>query len=222
MFEFYKYFLLFIIYSFLGWVFEVIVVAISTKKFSNRGFLIGPICPIYGVATTLMTILLYKYKNDYIVLFCMSFLICTFIEYFTSFIMEKLFKTRWWDYSHKKFNLNGRVCLQNSILFGIFGMVVIVCINNFFLHYINLLPFKILSCFSILLLIIIVIDFFISFNIMNKIKVITNNIRKDNTPEINERIRGFIRDKSILYKRILRAFPNFKINIKFKIPLKKK
>ena len=99
------YFLLFIIYSVVGWIIEIIDVAILNKKIVNRGFLIGPYCPVYGVGALLMLIFLNKYVYDPFILFCMSFLICGILEYLTSYIMEKLFKARWWDYSSNKFNL---------------------------------------------------------------------------------------------------------------------
>lgn len=212
----FKYFLLFIIYSFMGWLMEVIVVSITKHKLSNRGFLIGPICPIYGVSVVVMTLLLTKYGEDYFTLFCMSFLICTVIEYSTSVIMEKMFKTRWWDYTHKKFNLNGRVCLQNSILFGILGVLVIKYLNPFIMRFIDKLPITIFNILSITILIILIIDISFSFNVMCKIRGVVNNVRKDCTDEITKHVREFIQSKSVLYKRILKAFPNLKSTIKFK------
>ena len=210
MYEFFKYFLLFVMYSFSGWLFEVIVVFFTTKKFSNRGFLIGPVCPIYGIASFFMLYLLNKYKNDYIILFCMSAIICTIVEYLTSFIMEKLFKTRWWDYSNNKFNLNGRICLQDSLIFGFLGILVILYINSFFLQLIDFLPNILLFILSIVIFTIFVIDISISFNVMNKVKMVTSNIRKDSTDEVNEIVKKFIKNNSVLYKRLFKAFPNLK------------
>ena len=118
---FYTYFLLFIIYSIIGWILEIIFAFINLKKFVNRGFLIGPYCPIYGAGCLLLTILLSKYAEDTIVLFALSIIICSILEYLTSWIMEKIFKLRWWDYSDMKFNINGRICLETMIPFGIIG-----------------------------------------------------------------------------------------------------
>ena len=77
----------------------------------NRGFLIGPCCPIYGCGCLLFILILPKYLDDPIVLFILAATICSVLEYITSWIMEKLFNTRWWDYSKRRFNLDGRVCL---------------------------------------------------------------------------------------------------------------
>ena len=113
------YFLLFMTYAFLGWLMEVTLGLIQSKKFVNRGFLIGPYCPIYGFGGLLITFLLQKYVNDPIVLFFMALIICGILEYVTSYLMEKIFHARWWDYSNKKYNINGRVCLDTIIPFGL-------------------------------------------------------------------------------------------------------
>ena len=113
---FLNYFLLFIIYSFLGWLIEIIVCSISEKHFTPRGFLIGPYCPIYGFASIIMITLLNKYFNDPLIVFILSAIIASVLEYFTSYIMEKIFNARWWDYSDRKLNINGRICLENSVL----------------------------------------------------------------------------------------------------------
>ena len=99
------YFLLFIIYSFLGWFVEVINVFLNTKKLVNRGFLLGLYCPIYGVGCLAMIFLLDQYLEEPAILFLVSMFLFSVLEYGTSWLMEKLFRTRWWDYSHKKFKI---------------------------------------------------------------------------------------------------------------------
>ena len=91
------YFILFIIYSFLGWIAEVINSFIIDRRFVNRGFLIGPYCPIYGIGAFIITIFLTRYKYDLLVFFVMTMFVCCVLEYFTSYLMEKIFKTRWWN-----------------------------------------------------------------------------------------------------------------------------
>ena len=91
------YFLLFLIYSFFGWCMEVCVSLIERKKFVNRGFLLGPYCPIYSSGAILISILLNKFINTPIILFAMAILVCGILEYLTSFFMEKIFRLRWWD-----------------------------------------------------------------------------------------------------------------------------
>ena len=112
---------------------EVTLKYIELKRFINRGFLIGPYCPIYGCGAVLITLLLQKFVNDPITLFVYGIIICSILEYTTSFIMEKLFNARWWDYSTKKFNINGRICLETMIPFGLLGLAIVYIINPFFL-----------------------------------------------------------------------------------------
>lgn len=132
------YFLYFIIYSFLGYLCEVIYVSIGNKKITDRGFLYGPICPVYGYgALVLILSLNYFYENNmWYFVFIFGIIITSLLEYFTGFLLEKIFNIRLWDYSNYKFNINGRVCLKNSFLFGIMALVVFYfvqpIINNIF------------------------------------------------------------------------------------------
>ena len=128
------YVLLFFTYAIIGWVMEVTVKYIQYKRFINRGFLIGPYLPIYGAGGILITLFLKRYLNDPIALFVFGMIICTILEYITSFVMEKLFHARWWDYSNKKFNINGRVCLGTMIPFGLLGLLIMYVLNPFFLN----------------------------------------------------------------------------------------
>ena len=133
---------LFLIYSFIGWLTEVSAFLISDKKFVNRGFMVGPVVPIYGTGGILITLFLTRYYNEPVTLFCMAVIVCSILEYFTSYLMEKLFKTRWWDYSNKKFNINGRICLSNLVLFGIMGLVMIYLVNPFLINILNKIEYE--------------------------------------------------------------------------------
>ena len=124
-----KYVLMFFIYSVFGWCLENADQFLRKHKVSNRGFLIGTYCPIYGVGALLLHLLLSKYANDPIVLFILSVIVCASLEYLISYIMEVTFNARWWDYSDRRFNLNGRICLETSIPFGIFGTLSIYVFN---------------------------------------------------------------------------------------------
>jgi uncharacterized membrane protein len=206
-----QYFLLFLMYSFLGWLAETIAYYLESKKLINRGFLLGPVCPIYGMGALLITIILTKYSDDYFVLFGLSAIMCGSLEYFTSYLMEKLFNARWWDYTDKKYNINGRVCLDYIILFGIGGVLIVTLINPFIEPLLeDLISKNHGNILSIIFGIIILVDFIISLNVMNKIKDITKSVKgqvKDNTEEITRKIRETISEKSMLYKRIISAFP---------------
>lgn len=215
-------FSLFIIYSFLGWCIEVIACSYAKKKFVNRGFLIGPYCPIYGVSALIMVLLLNKYKEDISVLFWMSFIVCSIIEYITSFIMEKLFNARWWDYSNKLFNVNGRICLKNGIYFGALGVLLVRYINNFLVYDLNLLDYNILYILNLILFICFSIDLFVSFNVICKIKKTTDVIKKDYTEEITEKVKEIVSKGSFLSRRLINAFPTLTIFDSFIRPFKRK
>lgn len=206
------YVLLFFIYSFFGWCLEVGCKLVSDKKFINRGFLIGPYCPIYGCGAIIMTILLQKYVNDPVTLFIMIVLICSILEYVTSYILEKIFQTRWWDYTKYQFNINGRICLETMIPFGIFGLFLMYISNPFLIHFINLLPLSILYIISFLIIFILLVDTFVSFRITSSLKIISSEIRSDSTEKITKMVRKEIMKRNqILQKRIIKAFPKLQI-----------
>lgn len=221
-------FLLFMTYSFLGWCLEVGCKLIEKKKFINRGFLIGPYCPIYGYGALIMTIILIKYINDPVTLFIMIILSCSLLEYITSYALEKIFHTRWWDYSKKRFNINGRICLETMIPFGIFGMLIMYITNPFFYNIYNNLPNTILYIISVILFVIYIIDNIISFKIIKEIQNIGKEIekkqiiKKDDTERITKLVKKQIENsKHTFEKRILHAFPNLELQ-KIKRKLKKR
>ena len=207
------YFLLFLTYAFLGWCMEVICKFIQFKRFINRGFLIGPYCPIYGWGAVTITLLLQRYTNDIIVLFVMAVIVCSFIEYFTSYFMEKKYHARWWDYSNKKFNINGRICLDTMIPFGILGVFIMYVSNPFFMGIYNDIPEIWLHTISGILFILYIIDNVISAKIISSIHIEEEKVA-DNTEEItNEiatKIKQLLKQKSWLHRRLVNAYPNFK------------
>ena len=221
MYTFLLYFLLFIIYSFIGWIMEVLVFLFQERKFINRGFLIGPYCPIYGFCSVFMILTFHKYIDSPFVLFVMASLLCTFIEYITSFIMEKLFNTRWWDYSNVPFNINGRVCLHNSVIFGILGCLLVYYVNPFIESLLRNIPADLLMGISIALISIFIADNITSFNIISRVKSTANTILKDSTEEITEKVKEILSTKSFFNRRLLDAFPDLKSIIKEKINNKK-
>ena len=162
---FFIYFILFLIYSFLGWIIEVIVTFYKDKKFVNRGFLLGPYCPIYGFSSIIMILYLSRYRDSFITIFLLAVVVCSIIEYLVSYLMEKLFNARWWDYSNRKFNINGRVCLENSIWFGLLGTLLIYVVNPFLYNLISKMSDNVLLIVGSFLLIIFVIDLIISLNV---------------------------------------------------------
>ena len=224
------YFLIFFIYSVLGWIMESTYVSIGQKKFVNRGFLIGPYCPIYGYGSLIMIIYLEQYKDNILTVFILGIAICSFLEYITSYLMEKIFKARWWDYSDKKFNLNGRVCGKNALLFGIGGLIVIYLVHPIIETLISKLNNYLILILSIIFFVIYIIDTIVSFNIVNKLKKNLSNVevRKDSTQELKNLVSEIINNNlnnktniNIFQKRIINAFPDFDIKKFVKIRKKK-
>lgn len=206
----YAYFLLFIMYSILGWIVETLYIFVRTKKLVNRGFLVGPYCPIYGWGCMAITLLLKNLMPKPILLFLMAIVICSLLEYFTSYFMEKMFKTRWWDYSDTKFNINGRICLNTMLPFGILGTVIMYLVNPGLTKIVTSIPANYLKIISITLFIIYLIDNIVSFGIVAKFTKNIKNVKKDSTENIKKYTKKLFESKNILNKRLINAFPNIK------------
>ena len=202
------YFMLFIIYSFIGWSIEVVGKLIEKHKFINRGFLVGPICPIYGWGCIAIILLLSKYKSSPIVLFLMAIIICSILEYFTSYFMEKLFHVRWWDYTRRKYNINGRICAETMIPFGLLGCLVVYIVNPIFTGLLNKIPVNTLNILAIIIFTLYIIDNVVSLSVMFGFKGTLKTVEKDGTEEITKKVREVLLKRNFLYKRLVNAFPN--------------
>lgn len=209
-----NYILLFFIYSFAGWFVELTREYIRSKKVVNRGFLVGPYCPIYGCGAILITFLLQKYSDDALVTFVLSTVICGILEYLTSYIMEKIFKARWWDYSDRKLNINGRICLENLVWFGLGGTIVVNYINPLLLDCFKFIPELLLHIILEIIMTGFLVDIIVSLRIIFNLKEMKKELR-DNTIEISAKVRKIILKKLILYRRLVNAFPKIKDNVKF-------
>ena len=180
MYKFLYLFLLYFLYCVFGYVVECTYCSIKDKKIVlNRGFLVGPYLPIYGNGAMIILLFLTKYKKDLVALFIMACLISTILEYFASYIMEKVFNARWWDYSKRKYNFNGRVCLSNSILFGFGGILIMYIVNPIFTSILNNINHKIIVLLAIMFLIIYLCDLIISISTIYKLRTNSININKD-------------------------------------------
>jgi len=214
MYKFCFFFLLYFIYCVIIYILECIYCSILNKKIvSNRGFLIGPYLSIYGTGAICILFLLKKYVNDPITLFIMASLVATILEYFTSFIMEKIFKARWWDYSEQKFNINGRVCLKNSVLFGIGSFFVVYIVNPFIFRLLHSFNKTLIIVLGIIFLIVYILDIIISVFTIYKIRENSISINKDLTEEISEQVKKRFLKNKYFYNRLLSAYPRVK-NIK--------
>lgn len=206
---------LFLIYSFIGWLVEIFITLVMERKFINRGFLIGPLVPIWGIGAILITLIL-RPQDSLFNLVISSAFIGTFLEYVVNCLMEKLFKVRWWDYSQLPFNINGRVCLASSCIFGIGGLLVIKIINPFLFNIFAKVNPSVFCIIIMFLMMLVLVDFCISFNIIQKLKISAESVRKDYTEEISKKVRATLMDKSFGFKRLLKAFPNVKFSSKKK------
>ena len=117
-----RYFISFMVFSFIGWVYESVFYSVQLKRFVNSGFLHGCICPIYGLGGMLL-IPFADASADLRMIFLMGAVLCSILEYFISWLLEYLFDTRWWDYSDWPLNFNGRICAVSVIGFGFAALV---------------------------------------------------------------------------------------------------
>ena len=131
---------LFLIYSFLGWCAEVCYAALTTGKVVNRGFLNGPVCPIYGVGMMGVLLLLTPVSDHVLLLFIGGMILCTLVELIGGWVLCTIFHTRWWDYSNQPFNLGGYVCLGFSVLWGLAVAFVVRLIHPAILGLVNHVP----------------------------------------------------------------------------------
>lgn len=228
--ELYITFFYFFIYSVAGWILETIYCRIVGGKWVNRGFLYGPYCPIYGAGAIIIMKLL-EHVNTMstspIKVFLYSFFFTSLLEYITSFVMEKMFDAKWWDYSNYKFNINGRVCLLNSTLFGICGLLLVYVVKPFVSTRVNSIPIELIALISKSLAVIMLVDTISTvitlLNLKERLSIIANfaetakNKLLSQKPNININIaddfeefrKKLFSKKDLQVERILNAFPNF-------------
>ena len=210
-------FLIFIVYSIIGWTAEVIYAFIYKKRFSNRGFMLGPVCPIYGFGALIILYLLKPYASHPLGFMILAMFVCSVIEYVAGYLLEKFFNARWWDYSNTKFNLNGRVCLDTLIPFGIGALVINYLIHPYVVKLFDKIPSNILTISAITLAIIFFLDLCLSFIIVNNFKkTIKKTNLSDVTDDVNTYVKTLFTNKK-LYQRLINAFPNLMIKIGEKI-----
>ena len=136
----YRFLWIFFIYAFLGWCTEVSYAALVTGKFVNRGFLNGPVCPVYGFGVVIVLAGLTPLEDNLLLLFLGSVVLTSSLEWLTGFVLEKLFHQRWWDYSDQPFNLSGYICLRFSIAWGFACLFVVKLLHPTVLLLIRLVP----------------------------------------------------------------------------------
>ncbi len=243
--SFFIFFMYFFIYSVLGWIVETLYCRTLDGKWTNRGFLFGPYCPIYGFGALIIIAFLQNFKSSFIAVFFLGMIFTSILEYLTSFLLEKLFDAKWWDYSKMKFNINGRICLLNSLEFAFLGVVLTYIVHPTISNLILKIPIDLVQLISFALITIMAIDvgFTISTLLNLKEKLITlkesaEKLMEKNTlqeklsenylyNQLSELRKNLATKGNFQIKRLLEAFPDFEFNglksqiNEFKLELKK-
>lgn len=185
--SFADYLLIFYVYSILGWCMEVVYMWFREHKLMNRGFLIGPFCPIYGVGLIGITMLFQNFKGNFAVVFLSIILLCSVLEYTASALLERLFHTRWWDYNDMKFNIHGRICLETMLPFGILGSFALYRINPFLMGIYHRIPTWISDKLLTGIVLLTILDVLVSVYILHMLSLPEGEA--DHTAEISQRVR---------------------------------
>lgn len=151
-------FLYFIIYSVAGWVYESILCSITGRKLVNRGFLNGPLCPVYGFGALLIILVFYGKDTGLLPLFLSSMVLTTTVEYVTSVLLETFFHARWWDYSKRPFNIHGRVYLTGALVFASLSVLVVNVFHPAIEAYLYQQPMILLSYLSLIIFLAVLSD----------------------------------------------------------------
>ena len=170
MYSFFELLGLFFVYAFLGWCTEVGFAAVRHGKFVNRGFLNGPICPIYGFGVLLVILLLERLQYNLILLFLGSVLVTSAIEFVTGWILEVAFHAKWWDYTENRFNLKGYICLEFSLLWGLAATFIVRIVHPIIVHFIDGLPYTLLAVTSSVFLALTICDLIATVAAIHKLQ----------------------------------------------------
>lgn len=219
-------FLYFFIYSLLGWCMETVFCRICQGKWTDRGFFYGPYCPIYGVGALCIVILLQPFSLNPFLTFILAFFLTSLLEYVTSYVLEKIFNATWWDYSHLPFNLQGRICLINSILFALLSMFLIYMIHPQIINFVDLISVKLRPYIALSLLIVMIADLVSTLYTIISLKEKLGELadigesiedKKTNRTQNSEIVKQLQQIKlnimnrtSIYHQRLIEAFPSLK------------
>ncbi len=217
----------FVIYSFLGWLMESCYESILSGHWINRGFLTGPICPIYGFGLLAVLFLQDSLRLPWYLLLPACIAVTSMLEYFTGWLLETLFHHRWWDYSQYPLHIKGRICLPISLIWGILCLGFVYIVAPFIRHLLGLIPAAVATPLAIVLVILILIDNIISIaavihlnNLLAQLHQMTQNMRQksaqvaDNWQKRLRMLTSGLREwrqlanrTTHVQRRLLRAFP---------------
>ena len=202
--------LIFFFFFFVGWCIEVTLKYFEFGRFINRGFLTGPWLPIYGSGAVLCTVGvqgLAPLESGYGTTFVICFVLCGVLEYMTSFVMEKRFHARWWDYSKKPMNLHGRVWIGNLILFGLGGVLIVHVFDPLLYRLFAVISLPVRELMALILSAVIAADFVMSHFVLKLVKTGVEQSQADNTEQISREVRLLLSDRSVFYRRFADAYP---------------
>lgn len=223
----YEMFCFFAIYSVIGWFVETIYMTLETGYFDNRGFLNGPICPIYGFGMVFVLIALTPLVENAVLLFVGSVILTTSWEFLIGFTLEKIFHNTWWDYSHEKFNLKGYICLKNSLLWGIACVLVMNVVHPALEKFVDFVPVKIglpiAWCIFILIMVDLGLSIAVIINLNNRLQKLDELRRRfrmasdtigenlsDEVLELKAKYDRLSEKTTVWQQRVLRAFPRMR------------
>ncbi len=198
---------IFFIYSFIGWCGEVVLAAVNRHKFVNRGFVSCPLCPVYGAGAVAVSVFLPELEEQLFFLFLGGMIVTAFVEYLTGRLLELIFHKKWWDYSDQKFQLDGYVCLKNSVIWGICSVLVIRIFNPLLCRGLELLPMLLGEVLLWVLGVLLAIDFIgsgiavLGLKKQGRISQITEELHR--TSKILENALA-----ERIQRRMVKAFPN--------------
>ncbi len=198
-----------LIYSFLGWVIETTYTSTLNLSFQDRGFLTLPFIPIYGFGAMITVVLLEPYAHNLFIVFVLGVFFTSLLEYITSYIMDRIFHMRWWDYSERFLNIHGRICIFNSMMFGILSVALVHTIHPFIKDLIMLVPHDLVHQVTQIVLVLVIFDFFHSIFFALTFSSVFNEIDhaeilpKKEYLELQERVHS-------LEHRILQKYPHLK------------
>lgn len=200
----------FLIYSFLGWVLETVYKSILQRKYVNSGFVFGPFCPIYGFGAVILYLFLNDFKHNFVLVFIIGVIIFSIWECLVGYFLEKLFNTKYWDYSNEKFNFKGRICLRMSLIWGILGVLFIYVLHPGISKIIEQIPTDIVVSISAILLLSLIIDFVLSGIRVRNIDIKLSKL-KDIQENLNVKLLKLKEAQERLKTIELKNFKNVKI-----------
>ena len=204
--------LFFYIYSFIGWIWESCYVSVRRHQWVNRGFLHGPMLPIYGSGALVILISTIGVREEPWLIFLFGMLAATVLEYITGVVMEKLFHVRYWDYSGQKLNLNGYICVSSSLCWGVFSVLLVRVVHVPVERAVLDVPILITDCAALALTVIMSVDLTQSFNEAMDLKRVLIQLEesKEQIKKMQEKLKtasdGLIADYKIRSEKLVEDY----------------